>query len=233
MALTLAHYDGRERFGWDDLVEAMTTVESGTAVGIEYSPHEKRATAIHEAGHAVARHVYMEDPSRRGSRSASAAARCGHHQALEKEERFSSLALRGGRRADLGARRDGRRARLLRREHDRRRRRRAERDARRPRWMVGACGDGARAGRPDGRSTTSDEDDEAREQIMKRFERIGTQIMNRTAAAGRWPAGPDRPACSATRQARRWPRRSSARRTWRRTTSSTPTATASSTSRTC
>ena len=36
MALTYAHHDGRERFGWGDIVEAMTTVETGTAVGIEY-----------------------------------------------------------------------------------------------------------------------------------------------------------------------------------------------------
>ena len=36
MALTHAHHDDRDRFGWDDLVEAMTTIESGTAIGIEY-----------------------------------------------------------------------------------------------------------------------------------------------------------------------------------------------------
>src|SRR3712207_9139292 len=45
MALTIAHHDGRERFGWSDLVEAMTTVESGTAVGIEYVPEETRQVA--------------------------------------------------------------------------------------------------------------------------------------------------------------------------------------------
>jgi len=52
MALTYAHSDGRTHFGWTDIVEAMTTVESGTAVRIEYVPAETRATAIHEAGHA-------------------------------------------------------------------------------------------------------------------------------------------------------------------------------------
>ena len=36
MALTIAHHDGRDQFAWEDLVEAMTTIESGTAVGIEY-----------------------------------------------------------------------------------------------------------------------------------------------------------------------------------------------------
>ena len=54
MALTHAHHDGRERFDYEDIVEAMTTVESGTAVNIDYVPHETRAVAIHEAGHAVA-----------------------------------------------------------------------------------------------------------------------------------------------------------------------------------
>ena len=38
----------------------MTTVESGTAIGMEYVPGETRAVAIHEAGHAVAAHVYMK-----------------------------------------------------------------------------------------------------------------------------------------------------------------------------
>jgi ATP-dependent DNA helicase RecG len=57
MALTHAHHDGRLEFGWDDIVEAMTTVESGTAVGTEYIPEETRAVALHEAGHAAAAHV--------------------------------------------------------------------------------------------------------------------------------------------------------------------------------
>src|SRR5204863_257877 len=34
MALTFAHSDGRHEFGWPDIVEAMTTIESGTAQGI-------------------------------------------------------------------------------------------------------------------------------------------------------------------------------------------------------
>ena len=53
MALTLAHNDNRMKFGWTDIVDALTTVESGTAVGIEYVPEETRAVAIHEAGHAA------------------------------------------------------------------------------------------------------------------------------------------------------------------------------------
>src|SRR6266545_5330309 len=50
MALTFAHHDGRLEFAWSDIVEAMTTVESGTAIGTEYIPEETRAVALHEAG---------------------------------------------------------------------------------------------------------------------------------------------------------------------------------------
>src|SRR4051794_20990143 len=52
MALTYAHSEGRQRFNRGDLVEAMTTIEAGTAVGVEYPADQTRATAIHEAGHA-------------------------------------------------------------------------------------------------------------------------------------------------------------------------------------
>ena len=126
MALTIAHHDGRPAFEFEDLFEAMTTVESGTAVNVEYVPEETRAVAIHEAGHAVASHVYMKDAesTRLSIRMRGAVARpppgAGEGGALLE------VALGADGRADLGARRDGRRARLLRRELDRGRRRRAE-----------------------------------------------------------------------------------------------------------
>ena len=47
MALTYAHADERPAFGWTDIVEAMTTIETGTAQNVEYMPEESRATAIH------------------------------------------------------------------------------------------------------------------------------------------------------------------------------------------
>jgi cell division protease FtsH len=89
MALTYAHSEGRPVFGWGDLVEAMTTVESGTAVGIEYVPEETRAVAIHEAGHAAASHVYSEDVMSTRLSLRMRGASLGHHAAIEKEERFS------------------------------------------------------------------------------------------------------------------------------------------------
>ena len=125
MALTYAHSDGREHFEWEDLVEAMTTVEAGVAIGQPYPKHEERAIAIHEAGHAVCGHLFTENrlSTRLSIRKRGSSG--GHHQAMEIEDRFGHW--RSEQVGDLiwGARRDGGRARLLRPEHDRRRRRRA------------------------------------------------------------------------------------------------------------
>src|SRR4051794_22616491 len=89
MALTYAHSDGRMEFNWSDLVESMTTVESGTAVGVEYLAEDSRAVAIHEAGHALASHVYMKDLQSTRLSIRMRGSSLGHHQAAEKAERFS------------------------------------------------------------------------------------------------------------------------------------------------
>ena len=87
MALTNAHADGRDEFAWTDLVEAMTVVEAGVAIDQPVPEHERRATAIHEAGHAVCSHVFSENHMstrlsiRRRGRTG------GHHQAMQIEER--------------------------------------------------------------------------------------------------------------------------------------------------
>jgi cell division protease FtsH len=90
MALTYAHAEARPEFDRKDLVEAMTTIESGTAVGVNYIEDETRAVAIHEAGHAVASHVYMKDVLSTRLSIRKRGGSLGHHQAIEKEERFSS-----------------------------------------------------------------------------------------------------------------------------------------------
>jgi ATP-dependent Zn protease len=90
MALTYAHADGRAVFRWDDIIEAMTTIESGTAIGVTYVEEESRAVAIHEAGHAVASHVYMQDVLSTRLSIRMRGGSLGHHQAIEKEERFSA-----------------------------------------------------------------------------------------------------------------------------------------------
>ena len=88
LALTYAHADGRRMFSRHDLVAAMTTVEAGVAIGQPYPKHEERATAIHEAGHAVCGHLFMESSlstrlsiRKRGSSG-------GHHQMMAIEDRF-------------------------------------------------------------------------------------------------------------------------------------------------
>ncbi|HUE26637.1 MAG TPA: AAA family ATPase, partial [Solirubrobacteraceae bacterium] len=90
LALTYSHADGRHEFGWSDLVEAMTTVEAGTAVAIDYIPEETRAVAIHEAGHAVNGHLYMKDVLSTRLSIRKRGESLGHHQAIETQERFSS-----------------------------------------------------------------------------------------------------------------------------------------------
>ncbi len=95
MALTIAHSEGRRIFGWRDIVEAMTTVESGTAQNIEYIQEETRAVAIHEAGHAAAGHVYLDKDvlsTRLSIRKRGGS--LGHYQSMEKDERFSHFRSR-------------------------------------------------------------------------------------------------------------------------------------------
>jgi cell division protease FtsH len=174
IALTYAHHSGRERFAWDDLVEAMATVESGTAQNIEYVASETRAVAIHEAGHAVAAHVYMPgvESTRISIRRRGEA--LGHHQAFEKEERFSrwrheeigaliwTLGAMAAERVFYGENSNGVGGDV-------------QSATARAAYMVGA------AAMAPPLPLDDETDEEARERIMKRFETIGVQIMARTA----------------------------------------------------
>jgi ATP-dependent Zn protease len=189
MALTIAHYDGRERFGWSDIVDAMTTIESGTAINIEYVAEETRAVAIHEAGHAVAAHVYMKgtESTRLSIRRRGRA--LGHHQALEKEERFTSwrheemgrlvwtLGAMAAERVFYGENSTGVGGDV-------------QSATARAAWMVGSCAMAPERVDLDGRFETEEQEDEAREKIMKRFERIGNQIMQRAGAGGPYDQNP-------------------------------------------
>ena len=189
MALTIAHYDGRERFGWADIVDAMTSIESGTAINVEYVPEETRAVAIHEAGHAVAAHVYMKgtESTRLSIRRRGRA--LGHHQALEKEERFSSwrheemgrliwtLGAMAAERVFYGENSTGVGGDV-------------QSATARAAWMVGSCAMAPERVDLDGRFETEEREEEEREKIMKRFERIGTQIMQRAGAGGPFDQNP-------------------------------------------
>jgi ATP-dependent Zn protease len=180
MALTIAHAEGRPTFGWGDIVEAMTTVEAGTAQNIEYVPEETRAVAIHEAGHAAAGHVYLGDEilsTRLSIRKRGGS--LGHYQGMEKDERFSHFRSRvfGSLVMTLGA---------MAAEH-----------VFYGENSQGVSGDVASAtataaamvglwamGPDPVHIEGSVVPDEQVEQVLRRLERIGTAIMNRAAAGG-------------------------------------------------
>ena len=157
----------------------MTTVESGTAINIEYVPAETRAVAIHEAGHAAAAHVYLK-----GAESSRLSIRMrgrslGHHQAFEREERFSrwrheetaglihALGAMAAERVFYGENSVGVGGDV-------------QHATTRAAWMVGAAAMAPERIELNGSFKKADDEEAAREQIMKRFELIGTQIMNRT-----------------------------------------------------
>jgi ATP-dependent Zn protease len=181
MALTYAHSDGRVEFGWPDIVEAMTTIESGTAQNITYIDQESRATAIHEAGHAVASHVYMHDVLSTRLSIRKRGGSLGHHQAIEKEERFTSwrheevanlvwtLGAMAAEHVFYGENSTGVGGDV-------------SQATSKAAWMVGMCGMGPEPIHLNG-SLTDEEREAAEERYMKRFERIGLQIMNRARGA--------------------------------------------------
>jgi ATP-dependent Zn protease len=187
MALTIAHHSERDALEWDDLVEAMTTLEAGTAVGVEYIPEESRAVAIHEAGHAAAGHVYLKgaESTRLSIRMRGGA--LGHHQALEKEERFSrfrseefarlvwALGAMAAERVFYGENSNG-----------------VGGDVQsvtvQAAYMVGASAMGPQPFEITPREDETEE--EARERVLKRFEKIGLQIVNRTSGGGPFGENP-------------------------------------------
>jgi ATP-dependent Zn protease len=158
----------------------MTTVESGTAINVEYVDEETRAVAIHEAGHAIASHAYMK-----GAESTRISIRrrgqsLGHHQALQKDERFSAwqseemaqlvwgLGAMAAERVfydenSTGVGGDVQTATAL------------------AAWMVGACAMGPEHIDFGDAYSQAEYADEARERVEKKFQRIGSQILNRTA----------------------------------------------------
>ncbi|MEP6952745.1 MAG: AAA family ATPase [Solirubrobacteraceae bacterium] len=188
MALTFAHSDGRPHFDRKDIVEAMTTIESGTAVGVSYVADESRAVAIHEAGHAVASHVYMQDVLSTRLSIRMRGGSLGHHQAIEKEERFSSwrheevgnlvwtLGAMAAERVFYGENSVG-----------------VGGDIQSATWraarMVGMSGMGPEPLDLRGR-VPKHMLEEVEKDIMQRFERIGLQIMNRAAGGSMMQSDP-------------------------------------------
>ena len=188
MALTYAQHDGRVVFSRSDLVEAMTTIESGTAIGVESVPDELRATAVHEAGHALASHVYQKNIESTRLSVKMRGGSLGHFYGIQQEERFSrwrsediaSLTMLLGAMAaehvfygenTNGVGGDVQSTTAL------------------AAYMVGAS---AMAPEPITitKKVKNETEEETRERIMKRFEKIGVQIMNRTGGGGPFAADP-------------------------------------------
>ncbi len=189
MALTNAQHEGKTAFGWEHLLDAMTTLEAGTAINVQYAEHELRAVSIHEAGHAVTAHVYRPEleSSRLSTRMRGGS--LGHHQTFEREERFSrwqheeigalihvlgAMAAEnvfygensGGVGGDLQTATDT------------------------AAWMVGTAGMRPLRIELNGNVPEGESEEEARERIMQRFEQIGRTLMNRTRGSADFHADP-------------------------------------------
>jgi ATP-dependent Zn protease len=188
MGLMRAHFDGREQCSREDIVESLTTVESGTAINIEYVPEETLATAIHEAGHAAASHVYNlgYESTRLSVRMRGSS--LGHFQSAQKEEKFGKwrhemvarlivlLGAMAAERVFYGENTNGvgGDVQMVTAEVAR---------------MVGQAAMGPEE--PELPAWLTDEEREAQiELIMKRYERIGTQIMNRARGGSAMDSDP-------------------------------------------
>jgi cell division protease FtsH len=189
MALTNAHHEGQLSFNWQHLVDAMTAIESGTAIGVQYVEHETRAVAIHEAGHAATAHVYRPDleSSRLSIRMRGGS--LGHHQSFQKEERFSEwhseamgdlvhvLGAMAAEHVFYGQTSSGVGGDL-------------QYATSRAAMMVGTAGMGPEKVDLNGAKFADETDGQTRERVMKQFEEIGLQLMNRTRGSADFAGDP-------------------------------------------
>lgn len=179
MALTYAHSEGRDRFARPDILEAMTTIETGTAQAVEYVPEETRSVAIHEAGHAVGSYLYQDNLEATRLTVRKRGGSLGHFQSAEKEERFNvwqsevmaNLIMTLGAMAaehvfyeenSVGVGGDVHSATF------------------RTLSMVGAAAMGPRPLHLGDRFTSTEEEEAERERIAKRLEHIGNTILHRS-----------------------------------------------------
>ncbi len=187
MALTLAHHDGRMAFQWDDLVEALTTLDAGTAIGSEHVGTEKRAVAIHEAGHAATGHLYVTGAESARLTIKKRGETGGHHWMIEKEERMfafqhemfaqvvHTLGAMAAERVFYGENTSG-----------------VGGDVQSVTWRTARMVGGAAMG-PQPFTVTPREgqtEEEARDEVLRRFERIGLQIMSRSGGGSMFDSDP-------------------------------------------
>jgi ATP-dependent Zn protease len=167
----------------------MTTIEAGTAIGVEHGPDRLRAIAIHEAGHAVTSYLWDKNSEATRLTIKMRGSSHGHLQLTEKEEQFGihwrsefmsdltmTLGAMAAEYAFYGENGNGVGGDL-------------QSVTALAASMVGQSGMGPEPFQLSG--TFADETEEqTRERIEKRFERIGLQIMNRTASGGGISASP-------------------------------------------
>jgi ATP-dependent Zn protease len=179
MALTNAHHEGKVQFSWQHLVDAMTAIESGTAIGVQYVEHETRATAIHEAGHAAAAHIYRPDLESSRLSIKMRGRSLGHHQSYQREERFSEWQneAMGGLVHTLGAMAAER---VFYNENTNGVGGDLQSATQDAAWMVGTSGMGPTHIDLSGVKFDDETEEQTRERIMKRFEKVGLTLMNRT-----------------------------------------------------
>jgi ATP-dependent Zn protease len=190
MALTYAHHSGRERFVWEDMVEAMTTVETGMAQQVQYMPELARAVAVHEAGHAAAGHVYKRDLLSTRLSIKKRGESLGHHQAMATQERFFhrwrseeaanlvwALGSMAAEHVFYGETSTGVGGDLQ----------SATSEAA---MMVGGAGMGPQRIQFNGRFDDEAEEAKARRRVMRKFEEIGTQLMNRASSGSQLNGAP-------------------------------------------
>ena len=105
LALMYAFEDGRERFNWSDLRQAMNNIEAGLAEPIQYTEVEQVATARHELGHAVAAHFFMPDYRHVRLSIRKRGDTLGHHSTTSSVQQFSHFRshMAGQLRHGLGA----------------------------------------------------------------------------------------------------------------------------------
>jgi ATP-dependent Zn protease len=183
MALTNAHHEGLPQFTWKHLVDAMTVIESGTAINVKYTEADARAVAIHEAGHAAAAHVFVPEVESSRLSIKMRGNSLGHHQSFEKEERFGAFQSRmfgelihavGAMAAELvfyGENSVG-----------------VGGDLMSTTWtatgMVGAAGMSPSPIDLGGKTFADETEEQTRERVMRRLEDVGARLMNRSA--GGW-----------------------------------------------
>ena len=164
-------------------------IESGAAVNVQYVEHETRAVAIHEAGHAAAAHIYRPEVESSRLSIRMRAGSLGHHQSFEREERFTKwhreyfgdlvhgLAAMAAEHVFYGQNAGGVSGDL-------------EYATSTAATMAGVVGMGPLPLGLDEVRFADESPEDTRRRVLRRFEEVGLQLMNRTRGSADAHADP-------------------------------------------